>query len=276
MLQEPNGHKRKNLALTLRDLRKASGLSGERLAAKAQLSQSKVSRIETGRTVPTIADTERILQALEVPRDVATEILSLARAANVDYASWRSVARLGIHHKQEELRALAEDSVTVRQFLPAIPSGLLQVPEYARETLTPVVEGRPARDVARAVSARVASQSVLRDESRRFSFIVTESALRWRQADHDVMACQLHHLVDVARRPNVDLAILPLDAVVKIPPLNVFVVYDDRLVIVETFSGEMALRDPRDVAYHLNLFDYFHSQSLTGDDAISRIMQGLD
>lgn len=150
MLQEPNGHKRKNLALALRDLRKASGLSGERLAERCNISQSKVSRIESGRTLPTVADTERILKALDVPRDAASELLSLARAANVDYASWRSVARLGIWHKQEELKALAEDSNVVRQFLPAIPSGLLQVPEYARETLTPTVEGRPARDVSTA------------------------------------------------------------------------------------------------------------------------------
>ncbi|WP_084037196.1 helix-turn-helix domain-containing protein [Haloechinothrix halophila] len=276
MLQEPNGHRRRNLAVALRDLRNASGLSRERLAAKAQLSQSKISRVETGRTIPTVADTERILRALEVPKSVATELLSLARAANVDYASWRSVARLGIWHKQNELKSLANDSAYVRQFLPAIPSGLLQTPEYARETFTPAVDGRPARDVDRAVQARMDSQECLDDESRRFSFILTEQALDWRQAPQEVMASQRERLVEVSSRSNVDLAVLPIDAVVKVPALNVFVVYDDRLVIVETFSGEMALRDPRDVSYHLNLFDYFYDLSLHGDDARTRIMQVRD
>lgn len=85
------------------------------------------------------------------------------------------------------------------------------------------------------------------------------------------MASQLAHLADMSQRPNIHLAILPLDATVRVPALNVFVVYDDRLVIVETFSGEMALRDPRDVSYHLNLFQYFYDRALTGDDARARI-----
>lgn len=55
---------RVNLADALRDLRKASGLSGARLAERCQLSQSKISRIETGRLLPSIVDVERLLAAL--------------------------------------------------------------------------------------------------------------------------------------------------------------------------------------------------------------------
>lgn len=275
MLQEPDGHKRKNLAIALRDLRKAVGLSGERLAARCQISQSKISRIESGKTLPTVADTERILKALDVPREVADELLVLARAANVDYSSWRSIARLGIWHKQVEIKALAEDSNVVRQFLPAMLSGLLQTPDYATETLTPRVEGRPALDVERAVAARMTSQEALDDETRQFVFLLTEQALLWQQADPPTMQKQFEHLVEVSRRPNIDLAIIPLSNLVKVPPLNIFVVYDERLVIVETFSGEIALRDPRDISYHLNLFQYFYTHSLTGDDARARIMREL-
>jgi hypothetical protein len=48
--------------------------------------QSEVSRIESGRILPTAVDVERILTALKVPSEVAAALLSLARAANVDYA----------------------------------------------------------------------------------------------------------------------------------------------------------------------------------------------
>lgn len=274
-MQEPNGSRR-NLAIALRDLRKASGLSGERLAAKAKVSQSKVSRIETGRTIPTVADTERLLKALEVPSGVASELLSAARAANIEYASWRSVARLGIWHKQTELKALTEDSRTVRQFMPAMLPGLLQVEDYARETLTPKVDGRPARDVERAVKARLTSQEVLDDDSRRFVFILTEQAVRWPQAESNVMRAQLLHLIDVSRRRNVDLGILPMDAPARIPALNVFCLYDDRVALVENYGGELALRDPRDIAYHQNLFDYFYGFCLVNGDAREYITQLLD
>lgn len=115
---------RRNLAETLRQLRKAAGLSGERLAARTAMSQSKISRIESGRTLPTVADVERILTALEVPAEAREELLSLTRTANVEYTSLRSSARVGIWRSQAEIKALSESSAVVRQFLPAIPSGL--------------------------------------------------------------------------------------------------------------------------------------------------------
>jgi transcriptional regulator with XRE-family HTH domain len=258
---------RQELAESLRELRRASGLSGERLATRCAMSQSKISRIESGKIVPTVVDVERILNALQVSPAVVAELLNAARAANVDYASWRSVARNGMWRKQAEYKALAESSSIVRQFLPAAVSGLIQVSEYARSTLTPTVEGRPARDIERAVRVRMESQAALENENRQFIFLFTEQAVRWRIADSVVQIEQLGHLITVADRPNVDLAVLPAGTEVNVPPLNVFVIYDDRLVLAELFSGEVALRDPRDVAYHLNVFDYFLERALTGDRA---------
>ena len=52
-------------------------------------------------------------------------------------------------------------------------------------------------------------------------------------------------------------------------PLNIFVIYDDRLVVVELFSGEVVLRDPRDIEYHGNVFDYLMRHALMGDDVLT-------
>jgi ribosome-binding protein aMBF1 (putative translation factor) len=60
------GRDRQDLASSLHDLRKASGLSGDRLARRCGMSQSKVSRIETGRLQPSVVDVEQVLTALEV------------------------------------------------------------------------------------------------------------------------------------------------------------------------------------------------------------------
>ena len=231
------------------------------------MSQSKISRIESGKILPSVIDVERMLQALEVPTEVARELLTLTRTANIDYASWRSYARIGIWRRQSELKALAESSTTIRQFLPAIPSGLIQTPDYARAMLTPTIDGEPDYDVERVVAARLASQEALGDQSRRFHFLLTEQAVRWQSAEPPVMAAQLHHLIDVSMLTNVELAIIPQGTPVDEPPLNIFVVYDDRLVLVELFSGEIALRDPRDVTYHLNLFEHFWEPAVKNEDA---------
>lgn len=264
------------MAEALRDLRRASGLSGERLALRCNMSQTKISRIETGRALPTVIDVDRILKALVVPDEVADELLRLARRANVDYASWRAYARVGLYHKQAELKSLESSSRVMRHFLPAIPTGLLHVREYATETLAPTVTSDPARDVARAVQARMDRQAILEDTSRSFCFLMTEQAVKWQRASTEAMAAQCAHMAEVNRKSNVEIGILPQDVRVPGTPMNIFVVYDDRLVTIELFSGEVVLRDPQDIAQHRNLFDLFWSHALTDDDASTFLEEAAD
>src|SRR5689334_17550712 len=68
--------KRKSLAEALRELRKAAGLSGERLAVRCAMSQAKISRIETGKILPSVVDVERILRALGIGRGEAEPVLA--------------------------------------------------------------------------------------------------------------------------------------------------------------------------------------------------------
>ena len=117
-------------------------------------------------------------------------------------------------------------------------------------------------------------QQVLADPNRRFLFLMTEQAVRWRRASSQAMIAQMAHMITAAQRPNVELAVIPLSATVLAAPLNGFVVYDDRLVSVELISGEVALRDPRDIAYHLNLFDYFMGHALT-DSSVTALLEAL-
>ncbi|MDH6578243.1 helix-turn-helix transcriptional regulator [Kitasatospora sp. MAP5-34] len=264
---EHQGHQRKDLAQALRDLRQASGLSGERLAVRCNMSQAKISRIETGKTLPTVIDVERILAGLEVPEEVLRDLVALARAANVDYTAWWTYARLGLYQKQAELKALEESSRRMRHFLPAIPTGLLHVPAYATRTLSKTLPSAPALDVARAVQARMDRQAVLDDQSRHFTFLMTEQAVRWQRASLPVMAEQAVHMAEVAEKPNVEIAVIPQSVQVPATPMNIFVIYDNRLVTVELFSGEVVLRNPQDVSYHLDLFELFMSHALTGADA---------
>jgi hypothetical protein len=113
------------------------------------------------------------------------------------------------------------------------------------------------------------SQQVLQDESREFRFVMLEHAVRWRYGDHETMAAQCAHMAVVSARPNVEMAIIPRTTQVRMGSLHTFVIYDERLVKVELFSGGVSLRDPKDVAHHVNLFEFFWGHALTGDDAIS-------
>lgn len=57
------------------------------------MSQSKVSRIETGRLLPSVVDVEQMLTALEVDEETRYDLLLLARTANAEYHDVRDSVR---------------------------------------------------------------------------------------------------------------------------------------------------------------------------------------
>jgi hypothetical protein len=83
-------------------------------------------------------------------------------------------------------------------------------------------------------------------------------------------------MVELMDRANVEIAVIPLIAEVRKAPLNTFVVYDDRLVLTENFSGDVVLRDPKDVMHHLELFEYFYGRALTGERAKALLLSVRD
>jgi transcriptional regulator with XRE-family HTH domain len=74
---EELGQRKDELALALRDARKAAGLTGDRLAARCGISQSKISKLETGKVLPSTSDVERILSALGVGEERQRELAAL-------------------------------------------------------------------------------------------------------------------------------------------------------------------------------------------------------
>jgi len=263
-LFEPDelGKRRADLAQTLRELRKRAGLTGDRLAARCGISQSKISKIETGKVLPSIVDVERMLQALNAPSDVVEETATLARLANTEFEGFRAIMRRGLHRKQAELAALEASSTDVRYFLPVMITGLLATPEYARASLA-----GSTGDIERAVAGKLARQAVLYDPAKRFTFLVTEAAVRWPLCPAPEMAAQIDKLVSVSRIASVRLGVIAGGSHYPEGPMNTFTVYDDHLVTAETFNGVIVMRDPRDVAFHRALFTTFKSYAIWDNEA---------
>jgi transcriptional regulator with XRE-family HTH domain len=249
---EEMGQRKEELANALREARKRAGLTGERLAARCQISQSKISKIETGKVLPTATDVERILTALGASGDQAADLMALARLANTEFQGVRASLRRGLHQKQRELAALEATARHIRFFLPLMITGLLQTPEYARASLANFPGDHP-----QAIAKRLDRQARLYDASKRFTFILTEAAVRWQLCEPSVMAVQMGQLASLSELPSVRLGIIPLDRYVPDGPLNTFTVYDERIATAETFGGVIMMRDPRDVQYHLELFSFF-------------------
>jgi transcriptional regulator with XRE-family HTH domain len=261
---EELGQRKDDLALALREARKLAGLTGDRLAARCGISQSKISKIETGKVLPSATDVERILSALRVSEARQRELATLARLANTEFQSVRASLQRGLHQKQRELAALEADAEHIRFFLPLMITGLLQTPEYARASLANFPGDHP-----QAIAKRLDRQAQLYDASKRFTFVLTEAAVRWQLCEPRIMAAQMDRLVSLSTLPNIRMGIIALGTYVPDGALNTFTLYDERIATAETFGGVIMMRDPRDVAYHLELFAFFEQYAVFGDNARS-------
>ena len=121
--------------------------------------------------------------------------------------------------------------------------------------------------------AKLERQAILHDKSKHFEFLLTESALRWQLCEPSIMAVQLDRLVSLSRMPNIHIGILPLSRQVGNGPYHTFVIYDHDMVTIELFTGQLVLRDPKDIDHYLALTSYFGSRALRADAARSFITE---
>ncbi|MFJ4688656.1 helix-turn-helix domain-containing protein [Streptomyces sp. NPDC088789] len=256
------GQSKADLAETLRSMRKRAGRTQVWLAQRCTMSQTKLSNIETGRVTPGLVDVELILRALAAPPELLAEVTALARLAHTEWQGKRASWRRGLEKRQAELAGLEGEATALRYFLPAMVTGLLATPEYIRAGLShsPV-------DTTKTVARKLERQTVLYDETKRFTFLLTEQAVRWAVVLPAAMAVQMDRLASISRLPHVRIGIIPTGTVVSRGPMNTFTVYDQRLATVETFTGRIVFQDARDVAEHLEVFRMYERHALFGEEA---------
>lgn len=256
----------------LRRLREDAGLSGKLLAERLSWPPSKVSRLENGRQTATIADVDAWAVALDIPDPVRAGLVEDLRSLRVEYATWRRQMRGGFAPRQRAGRALLGETTSLRAFQPSLIPGLLQTAEYARAVYRGVaqVDGGPY-DVEAAVHERLRRQELIYEPGRRLRFLLTEAALRSRLSPAGVHRAQLDRLLVLAGVETVELAVLPWSVELPRAMTHSFDVYDDQLVLVETVTAELSVRDSEDVALYVSLFELYWDLAAHGEQASALI-----
>lgn len=264
--------RRNRLGNELRALRLRSHLSGEELAAATDLSQPKVSRIETGRVTPTPADVLRILSQLHVSEKVTTRLVAEAEGiADLAKNLRRERQRVGLDGIQIEHQATEAIYNKFRTFTYGLPAGLVQTPEYLRSMLRSYYPPLPDSEIERAVGRRVERQAILRDPAKTFEFIVAPEVLRSRFGDKEEMLVQLTHLRALNRLPNVIVRALDLSRPIPTPALHNFTIFDSVRVVVELMHTEIFVSDPIEVEGYCGRFDKLLADSLSVEDTTALI-----
>ncbi|NKY29012.1 helix-turn-helix domain-containing protein [Nocardia gamkensis] len=266
---------RQALGATLRGLRRDAGLSGRQLASLAGWHESVVSKIETGDRSPTEAHLRAYCRHTGND-DQLPDLIATLRNVQAAYLEWRKVLGTGTKRRQNQVVKLSEESELMRIFQPNIIPGILQTAEYAAAVLRRYIDFyRVPDDLDEGVAKRLERQQLLYKGDHRFHILVAEQALHTTVGTDAVMIGQLDRLLAVIGLPRVLLGIVPAEAELPMQITN-FVMFDERLVLVEAVAAELTVTQPREIALYGRLFAELAGQSVTGDAARELIRKALD
>lgn len=237
----------------LRDLRKDAGLTGRHFALLAGWHSSKVSKIEYGKQTPSEDDIRIWCHHCGTP-DQADELIATARNIESMYVEWRRRLRTGTRRRQEKSLALESETRLLRWYEPVLVPGILHTAEYAEAVMRRVIDFYETPDDLEAgVAARMERQQILYTGNRRFHFILAQQALWTQVGDAEVTVGQLDRLLTVLSLARVRIGIIPAHSAYRVPTSQ-FIMFDDRMVHVETISAELAIAQPREIALYARAF----------------------
>ncbi|MDF5758816.1 helix-turn-helix transcriptional regulator [Spongiactinospora sp. TRM90649] len=265
---------REALGNRLRELRTDAGMNGRQLAQSLGWQPAKVSKIEHGKQTPTDAEIRAWAVASGAPEQ-AGALISQLRSLELAHAEWKRHLRTGTRARQVQLAAIEAGASLLRIFEPATVPGLLQTPEYARSIFAQAIAmHKIPDDLDEGVEARMERQKILYRPGRKFHFIVTEAALRNLVAPPDVLMGQIERLIATSTLPNVVVGVIPFTARLPKSPVHGFWIYEETLVMVETFSAEMSLIQPDEIELYGRIFALMHDVATYGRPARA-IMTGV-
>jgi transcriptional regulator with XRE-family HTH domain len=268
---------RRSFGAELRQLRKAAGLSQAEAASRTGWSQSKVSKSERGATLLPPEDVRVWARLTGADQETSDRLVGLAVDLNTEDADW-SADEGEFAERNIYIGDVERDSAGLRNFQPSAVSGLLQTADYARRVMT-LLDRRGEHDVPAAVAARAERQTILYDTSKRFEFVLTEGALRWRPGPPELMLAQLDRLLSIATLPNVSIGVLPFDREATALYVNGFTIFDhpdDPFVLVESYGGERRFHDEKTLGKYRSVFAELHESALTGSEATDVIRRLMD
>lgn len=194
------------LGRRLRELRERSGLSRRDAGRIVHGSESKITRLELGRTGSRPREIARLLAGYGADDDERTTLLALAEQTTAR-AWWHGDGDIVPGWVRPYLSA-EQSAKLVRTFEAQFVPGLLQTEDYARALIQRV---SPEPEIERRVEFRMRRQRVLRRRPRPLNlWIVLDEQALWRPiGGSDVMRGQARHIIELCRRPNVTVQIAP-------------------------------------------------------------------
>ncbi|MYV99063.1 helix-turn-helix transcriptional regulator [Streptomyces sp. SID3343] len=201
--------RRRRLGLELRAIRETNTrLNGDDAARALGWSNSKLSRIETGRTAPTAADVTKLLDLYKVEdAERRDELAVLTREARKK--GWWQLYSEVPYSTYIGLEAEASQMLTYQHVVP----GLFQTEHYAEAINRATTIGLNEDALEQRLEVRMTRQRILtRSAPLEVRALLDEAAIRRVVGGPQVMREQLERLLEMAELPNVIAQVIPFSA----------------------------------------------------------------
>ncbi|MZE78471.1 helix-turn-helix domain-containing protein [Streptomyces xinghaiensis] len=195
----------------LTGLRTAAGLTQPQAAQALTASTAKVAKLERGWVPVRDPDIHALCKLYGVEgTDTERSLLDLARVDRERRKAkgwWNNHPELG---EMQEYVALENAATVIRTWQLCFVPGLLQTPAYARALASGNSLHGHSDNGDRLVATRMARQQRLDDEPPlELKAVIHEAALRHLVGGTPTMREQLDHLGEVARKPHVNVNVIP-------------------------------------------------------------------
>lgn len=269
---------KRRLSRRLAELRTESGHTANHVCDILNWGRGKVGRFEANQwkrpEMSDIRDLLRIYDVAEGEREQLEELAIQARAR----PWWRDYSDIF----ENEFPGFENDASRIRVFMPLVLPGLLQSQDYAEAFMR--IGPRPPSWRRKVLDTRLRRQEILSrpgDTAPMLTAVITEASLRYQWGPRSDRRDQIEHLIDMGRRPNIDLRI---QRFTDGPPpglssaINIFDFAEGEpsIAFTETDFAVVEVNDPDQVSRYIQSFEKAVDGALEPSDTAIYLRQLAD
>ncbi|MDA3629035.1 helix-turn-helix transcriptional regulator [Saccharopolyspora sp. WRP15-2] len=267
------------LGAELRDARNKAGLGLRQLATKLDVSHSVVVRWERGQRVPSTEAVSALCAVLGMNGTTRERLMKLTREAVSEPPNTVSVGATGEADQMAALLEFERMATAITEVSPVIVPGMLQTADYASAIMS---AGIPSGETDKRVMMRLGRRDLItrRRAPVRFTAVMLESALHQSIGGPEVMLDQLHFLLEMGERGNVEIRVVPSAAGWTPAHAGPFVLLEfakaEPVVHLEHHRSSAFLRDEADVKAFVSAREDVEQSAMSSEDTADLIARIID
>lgn len=257
----------RRLGAALRRYRQAAKLDQPQAADVLGTHPTRVSRIESGHSIARIVEIRALLSAYGVDDpEVRTGLEDLAKRSK--HRGWWLEHAAHLREEYIDHISLEDDATYIQEWGPALFPGLLQTSAYAESVITAGPNYVDPERVPQLVKVRAARQEKIEEGGATYTAIIWEPAITHPLVSAGIHHEQLSHILEVGRRQNVTIQVLPQEAGTLAGVISVFSTFGFgtepivEAVALDNLRGASVLEGQEDLAAYANAFDQLRSSAL--------------